>query len=196
MKTILSIIIICTLIVLMLTSCADNQQVDTQCKIESEEVSCVVTSVEELKSTINASRTTDEDNNVYKQNKISEINYFFEPAVPFEGYDLYFIEVNEYSFFYYYMPVKALEEMCNPAFINTIGIIVSISREPYKDEPLQPIIDQYGVKPDNSGYIFIKKHNEVIWAIDKTRASITFPKSFTKYNEMVKYCKANRVEIN
>ncbi len=168
----------------------------TGANVEAEEVSFVVKSAEELKSAIKNSRVSGNDNKVYSRNKLREIEYFYEPAVKFHGYELLQIEVNEHRIFYYYMPKSLMQDAESVMFDYENGIVVTVARlEGAFEDPLQPIIEQKDIKPNKDNVIFDKKHNSLTWVVDKTWVYIQFPKSFTQYEEMLSYCKVVKVMI-
>lgn len=173
-----------------------DKSTDIQPSVEVEEVSVIVKSAEELKAAIKDSRNSGNDNEVYIRNKLRDIEYFYEPAIIFDGYELLQIEVNEYNIFYYYMPESLMHDAESLMFDYKNGIVVTIARlEGAFEDPLQPIIEQTGIEPNKDNVIFDKDHNSLMWAVGQTRAGIQFPKSFTQYEEMLSYCKVAKVMI-
>lgn len=181
-----------------------DEQILEQDNIEVEEVSVVVKSTEKLINAIKEAKSPDSTNDVYIRNKLQDIEYFYEPAVEFPGYELLHIEVNEYYIFYRYMPEKIIHDTDSPAFDYNNGIEVTIARADYMQKnvewnnPLQPIIDQTGIEPNKDNVIYDREQNTITWAVDgHTWIDMRFPESFTiKYEDMVGYCnKVNKIEV-
>ncbi|MDD3819542.1 MAG: hypothetical protein PHG41_06910, partial [Actinomycetota bacterium] len=108
----------------------DEQNLE-QGNIEVEEVPVVVKSTEELINAIKEAKSPDSTNDVYIRNKLQDIDYFYEPAVEFPGYELLHIEVNEYHIFYRYMPEEIIHGTDSPDFDFNNGIEVTITRTDY-----------------------------------------------------------------
>ena len=163
----------------------------------AEELSVVVKSTKELKEAIKSSRVSGSDNKLYNQYKLQDIEYFYEPAVIFPGYELLQIEVLEYRIFYYYMPESLMKDTERVTFNYGYGIVFTIARpEGELDNPLQPITEQTGIEPNKDNVVFDKRHNSITWPVDRTWADIRFPKAFADYEEMLSYCKVNRLAID
>ena len=162
----------------------------------AEELTVVVKTKDELIATLKSSRGSESNNEVYKQNKLQDLEYYYEPAVTFPGYELMYIEVTEYRIFYYYMPESLMKD--DPVMFDSAnGIVVTIARwEGESEDPLQPIVEQTGIEPNKDNVVFDKKHNSLTWPVGQTWADIRFPRSFTQYEEMLSFCKVNKVMID
>lgn len=112
---------------------------------ERENVSNTYTSMDDFLETLQH-LNGDQNPNVPNSNKpaassnpLSGINDFIVPVLRIVEFEFMYLEINEYSFFYYYMP----RETDNPlVFDYDKGIVVTISRE---ENSFETVISQLGL---------------------------------------------------
>jgi len=146
-------------------------------------------SVDELVEAIIAAKKASDEDKVRDPNKLHELDYFYKPATAFPGYELLFIEVNERTVLFYYMPSYLSYSARKMSFDYNEGIIFAMYRDTVNSEFLQP----------NTGETeeikYFSSLNELHWVQDKSRMYIRFPESFKDYDSMKVYCRAEKVVI-
>lgn len=160
--------------------------------VEADPLPVYADSVDELISKIEA----------IKQEKASDINNIaalrelIVPNFSVEGYELLTIEVSQFSILYYYIPSTVSRD--GALVDRDRDIVIAVRRSEYVDQedPLQPLIDQSGITPNEDGYLYDKIRREITFAYGDVWVSVTAPESFQDYQAIKALCSVETVKLN
>lgn len=151
------------------------------------EIGVIAYSVDSLCEKINESKTGDSDA-IIKRNKINEIEKLVYPELNTNDFDLLYIEVNQYSIFYYFMPKSNMKNDFTTFSYNK-GIIIRISREGNEgNSSFDAVKKQLGLELTDDGYIYDKGRNALTIPYDFTNILIQVPDELNTYETLTKLC--------
>lgn len=191
------------LIALLLTGCSakgenptnqDFQQAEhtisnaTEDNIDVEPVSFVFYSIEELQAAISSEKATEATDEIANSAiNLSSLDSVYYPALDFDGYKLFQIEVLQRRIIYYYMPTDFNGEM----FSYEDGITVTFKRsdgvQAVSDtsDPMVALSEQAGVPLTKDNILYEKDKNTVTLSVDDTWMAIRVPDELNKYDALV-----------
>lgn len=205
------IILLCVLMsLILLSSCGEIQEINdhqdmvdnesgithdegaTDATIEVEPKPLYADSVDELIGTISNIK----QNKLNDANNVSTLTSLVVPNFTIDGYYLFKIEVTKVSVFYYYTPLTVSR---SDGLINyDRDYVVTVRRVEYvnTENPLQPLIDQLDIHPNEDGYLYDAENREITFAYDDVWVSIRVPESVKDYTEIKSLCTVKSVELD
>lgn len=172
---------------------ADDENVeDGDVDVEIEQVPLYADSIDELIGTIRNVKQGKESD----INNISALNTLIVPDFTIDGYYLMKIEVTEVSVFYYYTPLTVSRS--DGLVDYDRDYIVTVRRREFvnQDDPLQPLIDQLKLTPDDNGYLYDSANREITFAYDDVWVSIRVPATVTDYDKIASLCTVKSVKLD
>ena len=106
------------------------------------------------------------------------------------------IQVTKTSVFYYYTPLTVSR---TDGFVDyDRDYVVTVRRSEYvnKSDPLQPLIDQLNLTPDEDGFIYDSEHRAVIFAYEDVWVSIRAPKGVNDYQTIKSLCSVKTLKLD
>jgi len=129
-------------------------------------------------------------------NNISALNALIVPDFTIDGYYLMKIEVTKVSIFYYYTPLTVSR---SDGFVDyDRDYVVTVRRSEYvnKSDPLQPLIDQLNLTPDEDGFLYDSKNREITFAYENVWVSIRVPDGVNNYQKIKSLCSVKTLKID
>ena len=108
-----------------------------------------------------------EDYQFFTNNKISEITEFYLPAIKIDGFELYRLLIDQWTFMFYYAPVEELEN--DYSFTFETGILLGINR-PYIDLILQDAL------------LYVESENSMRGCIGNTSFTLLVPDKLNNFD--------------
>ena len=192
------ILLICMLLTLVLLSSCDESEVkstDPAVEVEGVEVENIplyADSVDELIKIINDVKQGKE----IDTNNVSALDALIVPNFTIDGYYLMKIEVTKVSVFYYYTPLTVSRA---DGFVDyDRDYVVTVRRREYvnKSDPLQPLIDQLNLTPDEDGCLYDSKNREITFAYEDVWVSVRVPKGVDSYQKIKSLCSVKTLKID
>ena len=188
------------LTLVLLTSCGVQSSAegtisgeDTDVKdVDLERMSLSADSVDELLAKIKDIKQEKETDS----NNISTLGALIVPDFTIDGYYLMKIQVTKTSVFYYYTPLTVSR---TDGFVDyDRDYVVTVRRSEYvnKSDPLQPLIDQLNLTPDEDGFIYDSEHRAVIFAYEDVWVSIRAPKGVNDYQTIKSLCSVKTLKLD
>lgn len=205
------IVLLCVFLTLnLLSSCGTIQEIDeppvisddeglhehdeatNNANVEVEPKPLYAGSVDELIGTISNIKQS----KMNDTNNVSTMSTLVVPDFTIDGYYLFQIEVTKASVFYYYTPMTVSRS--DGLIDYDRDYVVTVRRIEYvnKDDPLQPLIDQLNIQPDEDGYLYDSEHREITFAYENVWVSIRVPKGVEDYQKIKSLCTVNSVKID
>lgn len=173
----------------------DKESADAAIEVEGldiERTPLYVDSVDELIKIINDVKQGKE----IDTNNVSALDALIVPNFTIDGYYLMKIEVTKVSIFYYYTPLTVSRA---DGFVDyDRDYVVTVRRSEYvnKSNPLQPLIDQLNLTPDEDGFLYDSKHREMTFAYENVWVSIRVPDGVNNYQKIKSLCSVKTLKID
>ncbi len=128
-------------------------------------------------------------------NNVSSLDNLVVPNFSLDGFSLFKIEVTDISIFYYYKPITT--SRVNDLIDYKTDVVVTVRRSEYvkKDNPLQPLIDQLKISPDEDGHLYDEVTNEITFAYENVWVSIRFPDTMKNLQENKNLCSVTTIAV-
>jgi len=129
-------------------------------------------------------------------NNVSTLNSLIVPNFTIDGYYLFKISVTEFSIFYYYTPLSV--SRIDGIIDYDRDYVVTVRRSEYvnEDDPLQPLIDQLKIQPDEEGYLYDSINHNIIFAYENVWVSIRVPAGVKDYQEIKSLCTVKSIRLD
>lgn len=149
-------------------------------------------SVDELIGTISNIKQSKEND----VNNVSTLASLIVPNFTIDGYYLFKIEVTKISVFYYYTPLTVSRS--DGLIDYDRDYVVTVRRVEYvnADNPLQPLIEQLDIQPNEDGYLYDAENHEITFAYDDVWVSIRVPESVKDYKEIKSLCTVKSIKLD
>ena len=154
------------IILLIFTGCKNSEQMDEELYYTSKDMDSF------LEDFIQAQQK--QNSSLLNENASLE-NVIIIPILVSESFQFFGVEVNKYSYRYYYVPMNYESDY----FDNSLGIIVTMSRE--KDS-FNIVMEQFDLLPEN-GVAYDELNNRLFLNMDNKAVMIIFPESLRIKNE-------------
>ncbi len=146
-------------------------------------------SVPALVDAIRAERTALQKHQIAADNRLEGLSVLYAPAAAYAGFELFKVEVNPYSVFFYYLPEDDESEQID----FEKDIIVTIHRS--DAFTMDSICAQHGITPDTDGFAYAPKHGKIFFQAEDTVIGINAPESMNDYDTLRSLCIMERIEI-